>query len=140
MPRMTARFIVTALLALATGTTAASDWQPVVSSEPVSYSMDVATLVREGPVVRAWVRSVYAKPILDGNGDKARAALAREYFDCANRRSATKQMNFYSDTKFEEVLHVGPTASDVLLDWKEIAPDTLLEALMEFACSHAPPK
>jgi hypothetical protein len=138
MSHRKARFIVTAMLALVTGTAAASDWQPVYSDDAASLTMDVASLVREGPVVRAWVRTVYAKAVLDGAGAEAWAALAREYYDCKSRRAATKQINFYSDTKFQKVLHVGPTANDLLLDWKEVPPDTVGEGLLEFACSNAP--
>jgi hypothetical protein len=140
MPSMKARFIVTASLALTTGTAAASDWQPVGSNEDVSFTMDVASFVRQGQVVRAWLRSVYAEPVDDGDGRKVSASLSRNYFDCINRRWAIKQTTFFTDKNFKKVAHVGREESDALLDWSEVPPDTAAEVLLEFACSYVPQK
>jgi ABC-type uncharacterized transport system YnjBCD substrate-binding protein len=61
---MKSRIIVTALLALVTGTAAAYDWQVVVSTasgDPIS--IDAASLTRHGNIVRAWTRTILVKPL-----------------------------------------------------------------------------
>lgn len=137
MPRMKYGFIVTALLALVTGTAVASDWQPVGSNENVSFSMDVASLVRDGPIVRAWVREVYTSPKSFDVGI-AMATLSRTYFDCAKRRSAIKKATWYLDEGFKNVVRSSPETSDALLEWVDVPPDTFDEGLLDFACSKAP--
>ncbi len=102
--------------------------------------MDVGSLVREGTIVRASVRAVYAEPKDGPNGVKVWAILSRMYFDCADRRSVVKQATAFADRDFKEPLHVGPDSPDALLDWSEVPPDSRLGVLLEFACSHALPK
>jgi len=140
MPRTKARFIVTTLLALVTGTAAASDWQTVYSDDEVSLTMDVASLVRDGPIVRAWLRTVYAKPKDLAGGQKASSTRSRQFFDCKNRRSAIKQITIFADPYGAKVLQASPDIADVLLEWSDDAPDSVGEVQLEFACSHAPQK
>jgi len=138
MMHMEARLEVAALLALAAGSSVASDWQVAAGSEAGIYEVDLASLVRVGPVVRAWVRIVLTEPTDGPGGIKVMAARSRQYFDCADRRWAHKQSTFYADQQFQKVLRDGEDVPDALLDWNEVPPDSGTELLLEFACSHAP--
>ena len=138
--RRTAQFILAAMLAIVAGTAAASDWQPVATSESGTYSMDFASLVRDGTVVRAWVRITLNKPMDGPAGIKVLSARSRQYFDCENRRWAHKQSTFYADKQFEKVARDGEEVEDALLDWNQIPPDHANEILLEVACAKAPPK
>lgn len=135
-----AGIVLAILLALVTGTAVASDWQPVATSEAGSYSMDFASLVRDGTVVRAWVRITLDKPMDGPAGIKVLSAQSRQYFDCENRRWAHKQTTFYADKQFEKVARDGEEVEDALLDWNEIPPDHANEILLEVACAKAPRK
>ncbi len=140
MAQRKARIIAITLLGLVTGTAAASDWQVVATNEAGAYSMDFASLVRDGTIVRAWVRITLDKPMDGPDGIKVLSAQSRQYFDCENRRWAHKQSTFYADKQFQEVLRDGEEVKDVLLDWNEIPPDHANEILLEVACAKAPPK
>lgn len=138
MAHRKARFVFTALLGLVTGTAAASDWQPFYSDEEFSLTMDVASLVRDGLIVRAWIFSVYAEPQVAEGGAKIQAIRSRHLFDCKNRRSAVKQITIFADPKGTKVLNVGPDVADALLEWEDVPPDSVGEIQLDFACSKAP--
>jgi hypothetical protein len=135
---MKARLIVATLLALVTGTAAASDWQIVCKSANGDIcSVDVASLTRHGNIVRAWFRAVYAEPQEVG-GVKYLSERTRYYFDCAERRVALKQSTAFADKEFNEVVYFGPSHDDALLKWRDVAPDSMIESQLEVACAEAP--
>jgi hypothetical protein len=100
--------------------------------------MDVASLVRDGPVVRAWLRVIYARPQDGADGAKFLAMRSRQLFDCKNRRSAMRQMTTFAHPDFVKVVYAGSDAPDALLEWSDVAPDSVGERMLEFACSKAP--
>lgn len=137
MTHIKAGIIVAASLSLVAGATAASDWRLAVV-DPISRGeMDVASLVRDGDIVKAWVRYVYIDPVdLAGKG-KMGSRLSRVYFDCDERRMAIRQSTAFTDLGFENVLTQSPPVRELLLDWIDVAPDTSGESQLDFACSHA---
>ncbi|MFO1392543.1 MAG: hypothetical protein U1F09_02085 [Steroidobacteraceae bacterium] len=138
---MKPRIIVAALLALMAGTAAASDWQVVgiqLGTE-ARYEVDVATLVRNGPVVRAWVRTVFGTANKLSNGATARSARAFEYFNCADRQMEMRQITFYADANFSDVAVPTTQYSDAETVWRDIPPDSSQELVLDFVCKHAPP-
>ena len=87
--------------------------------------------------MRAWARTVFAEP-QESAGVKYLSDRSRVYFDCAERRMALKQLTYFADKEFNEVVYSRPSTDDAVLNWVDVAPDTVGESLLEFACSNAP--
>lgn len=130
--------------AVASSEVAAQDdrWKPVGVTDDVVAWVDSKSLRRTGTKVRTWIRWDWLKP------QKTRGSPPREYqaekqlaiYDCANRTTVTLQMIRYSD--FAAVGDIVETLTDdeATAKPRDIAPDTLGEQLLEFACEATAPK
>ena len=122
------------LLALIALPAAANRWLPVVEGPARAVYLDVAGLVREGTLVRTWMREVYTQEQRSEQvGVFYYSANSLVSYDCAKRTWAPLFRAFYSGD--------GTEVRRVNLDAVELpalaAPGSLQESLLERACAPA---
>jgi hypothetical protein len=115
-----------ALLPFATTPAAAQQWYRVGGNDNTMSYVDLASLRPLGDKIIGDVESVYIQPI----GDNIIASKIRTEFDCRDKSFRTLEYSFYApDGKF---LRTEP--SETLNEIKRPKPDSINEAIMDFAC------
>jgi hypothetical protein len=124
------------LLMLAGFPAAAGNWQIVVDNEKVRVETDVATLSRNGDIVKAWEKETFRKSEQAIPGDfyfNSTRSLAQHH--CANRTTTYLFKGYYAEDGSE----IKAIASDNDPDKKDyLAPDSLEERKLLFACTFKP--
>jgi hypothetical protein len=128
------------LLALLVGPPAANsaDWQKVGENDNFTSFVDVDTLLRSGDVVKAWVKAVFKAPQPMPDGNSFQASRELQYFRCTERQWAIKSIRFFKSTTFDDNVVLRDDVDEVELKWRDIAPGTVAEGMMEFTCARAP--
>ena len=117
----------------------AADWQPVGSNAAGRFQMDVASVVRDGSIVRAQVRFVFAEPMRAQGGQSVWGMLQYMYFNCDTRQSATKQYSAITDSTLENSTVVGDLPDDQM-KWRDVEGYPGDSLLLTTACAQTPPK
>ena len=117
----------------------AADWQPVGSNDAGRFQMDVASVVRDGSIVRAQVRFVFAEPMRAQGGQSVWGMLQYMYFNCDTRQSATKQYSAITDSTLENSTVVGDLP-DEQMKWRDVEGYPGDSLLLTTACARMPPK
>lgn len=117
----------------------AADWQPVGSNAAGRFQMDVASVVRDGSIVRAQVRFVFAEPMRAQGGQSVWGMLQYMYFNCDTRQSATKQYSAITDSTLENSTVVGDLP-DEQMKWRDVEGYPGDSLLLTTACARMPPK
>ena len=117
----------------------AADWQPVGSNAAGRFQMDVASVVRDGSIVRAQVRFVFAEPMRAQGGQSVWGMLQYMYFNCDTRQSATKQYSAITDSTLENSTVVGDLP-DEQMKWRDVEGYPGDSLLLTTACAQMPPK
>ena len=117
----------------------AADWQPVGSNAAGRFQMDVASVVRDGLIVRAQVRFVFAEPMRAQGGQSVWGMLQYMYFNCDTRQSATKQYSAITDSTLESSTVVGDLPDDQM-KWRDVEGYPGDSLLLTTACARMPPK
>ena len=117
----------------------AADWQPVGSNAAGRFQMDVASVVRDGSIVRAQVRFVFAEPMRAQGGQSVWGMLQYMYFNCDTRQSATKQYSAITDSTLENSTVVGDLP-DEQMKWRDVEGYPGDSLLLTTACAQTPPK
>jgi len=131
------RIVLLPLLALLAGNVLAGRWVPIVEGPTRAVYLDTAGAVRDGGVIRAWVREVYTQEQRsDQVGVFYYSANSLVSYDCASRTFAPLFRVFYSGD--------GTELRRVNLDAVETPtlapPGSLHEGLLERACMPLKPK
>jgi hypothetical protein len=119
------------------GTANASNWQVVGVGATASALVDANSISRSGKYKKAWVKYSFAadqEASVMTNFKKWRSSTDLIYFSCEERTSGTVQATYYDGimSNGEVVASMNLKLSQVL--FSEAAPDTLGEAVLEFAC------
>ena len=117
----------------------AADWQPVGSNDAGRFQIDVASVVRDGSIVRAQVRFVFAEPMRAQGGQSVWGMLQYMYFNCDTRQSATKQYSAITDSTLENSTVVGDLP-DEQMKWRDVEGYPGDSLLLTTACARMPPK
>lgn len=143
------RILLIALAALPLCALAEPNW--VVSggnapSEDVYsiYEIDANSVVKQKELVKAWARfsSSPARNLSSSTNKQFSSAVSLEFFDCANRESATMRINFYAD-KFGagEIVHSEDWPKEALSRrMSEVIPGSLGEGNLDKVCEIAKSK
>jgi carbonic anhydrase len=120
------------LLALAWAPAQAARWLPVTESSVRAVYLDTAGAVREGALVRTWIREVYTnEQRADQVGVMYYAANTLMSYDCTRRTLSALFRVFYGSD--------GTELRRIALDAVDVptlaSPGSLQEALLERACS-----
>lgn len=124
-------------IALLSSTANAADWRPLADSNDAKTFIDVQSIATSGKLRKAWFQHV---ELVDREGNqhtqykKYAWTKALSYFSCEERTSATVQMLYYGG-KVSEGNYLGGWSqkiSEVALN--DVAPDTIGEAMLNFAC------
>ena len=86
--------------------------------------------------MKAWVKWLYETPReLKGVYPAKNYQAVRDLsiYNCSDRNSITLQSTRYSDIEMTDVVQ-DVSIKDVAGDYSEVAPDTIGEALLEYAC------
>ena len=129
----------TSFAALPPAHAAEPDWQMVGETGTYSVWVDVASLQKEGNVVKTWTKIEYKgpTPIFASSKENQLSVRRREYFDCLAHSSALKSATSFSESNLKGDVVV--KSSDAgQMKWKETAPGTVADAILEFACARAP--
>jgi carbonic anhydrase len=131
------RIVLLPLLALLAGNVLAGRWVPIVEGPTRAVYLDTAGAVRDGGVIRTWVREVYTQEQRsDQVGVFYYSANSLVSYDCASRTFAPLFRVFYSGD--------GTELRRVNLDAVETPtlapPGSLHEGLLERACMPLKPK
>ena len=116
----------------------AADWQPVGSNDAGRFQIDVASVVRDGSIVRAQVRFVFAEPMRAQGGQSVWGMLQYMYFNCDTRQSATKQYSAITDSALEKSAVVGELPDDQM-KWHDVEGYPGDSLLLTTACAYTPP-
>lgn len=116
----------------------AADWQPVGSNDAGRFQIDVASVVRDGSIVRAQVRFVFAEPMRAQGGQSVWGMLQYMYFNCDTRQSATKQYSAITDSALENSAVVGELPDDQM-KWHDVEGYPGDSLLLTTACAYTPP-
>lgn len=122
------------LLASAT-TAAAEDWIPSGYAHGGTYFTDLASLSRQGDVVRSWMREDLPRPARGATGASYSHTFTERYDDCARRR-----FSFTGSVRRNDRGDVVETYSNPG-DWHDIVPGSIAESVWRTACAAtSPPK
>jgi carbonic anhydrase len=128
------RLISILLLALASAGAWAGRWVPLTEGANRAVYLDTAGLVRDGGMVRTWVREVYTQEQrAEQVGVYYYSANSLMSYDCARRTWAPLMKVFYGGDGTElRRLSLDAVEAPVLA-----APGSMQEGLLERACEHA---
>ena len=101
------------------------------------WSVDKASLLREGDVVNAWKRIEFAYPEFHPpTGKKVAAALFLDATDCRKRLAGVKASKLLAPDR--SVIATSEVPGERVA-WQAVAAGTLNERVLEFVC-RAPPR
>ena len=115
----------------------AADWQPIAVDDAANrYSVDAARIIREGPLVKAFVRTEYATPREDDrSGQRIFAAVDRLQVRCDDGSFALESRSYIA-ADGEEVPVV---ASDrEALKFRPAAAGSMSAAIVQRLCERGP--
>jgi hypothetical protein len=129
-----------ASLSLLMVTASAADWKLAASSEKAWFFVDTTSIVKQAKYRKAWVMWTATTAEAErqpkfGESPPAKSSKALYYFDCSSRRSTTVQgTNYSGEAGAGDVLHnYQARFTESMLE--DVAPDTVGESLLTFACS-----
>lgn len=110
-----------------------ADWTRIgVDAEANSWMVDRASMVREGDLVRAWKKTVFAVPQpYPPNGKLISSILFLDVTNCAKRVVGVKASKLFTADGTVIAAHEDP---DDRIQWQSVAPDTVIERAMQFVC------
>jgi hypothetical protein len=130
----TVRNLILVTLLLACGTAEASEWVSAAKTDITEIFFDVSSIRVEGPIRRAWVKSVLKPHTTKYTGGDANKwwseTRERIAFNCSDETSREEATTVYYDDGSNE-------SSDGTNLWRPVAPDTVGSAEMRFICAWA---
>jgi hypothetical protein len=127
---MLKKIAISAVLTCAALPAFASDWVTITNEPDHQLSVDTASIVRQGPTVKAWIRRVNTPPknIPNVHG-KVSEVKTVWVFNCQEKTMHIGAL-IATDDKGETVESV----SDHSNSWSEVVPDTLGDSVMQGLC------
>jgi hypothetical protein len=124
--------VISALLLATIAGQAAADWLPVLDHEEYIAYVDPSTIERNGSMAQMWDVTDLKYPQPSPRGYAYASSLAHMEFDCENVRTRTLYFSLRSGQMGEgrEVDSFWDATQ-----WLPVAPETLLNTLLEFACA-----
>lgn len=106
-----------------------SDWEWLETYPEQVYFASRFDSERNGDIVTMWLRIEYKNPQSPG---AHKSAVSRDDWDCVKRQRSTRGLIFYkwNNLQADEPEH----SSNLLRYWEKIAPGTIGETLLNFAC------
>lgn len=133
----TQRLLAISFVALTGGFSAlagAADWQQIAIDDDANrYSVDAARIIREGSLVKAFVRTEYASPREDeSSGTRVFAAVDRLQVRCDERSFALESRNYVAANGEE----IPVLASDrEALEFRPVAAGSMSAAIVQRLCT-----
>ena len=114
----------------------ASEWIAVAGNPSVAVYVDKQSLLRTGSKVKTWVKWVYVSPhevkgVHPKQFYRARADLS--VYSCIDRTALNIQSTTFADAEMSNVMDKF-SSKDFGNEFSDVAPDSISEALLEFAC------
>ena len=107
-----------------------SDWEWLETYPEQVYFASRFDSERNGDIVTMWLRIEYKNPQSPG---AHKSAVSRDDWDCVKRQRSTRGLIFY---KWNNLQDDKPEhSSNLLRYWEKVAPGTIGETLLNFACS-----
>lgn len=110
----------------------AAEWWYVADSKTDVFFMDRASVTSASPngrrAIRVW--AAWFSSVADDRGVKSQKE--QRFFDCADRSTATKSYIAYAP---DGAVKHSRTSEDYGLRWEPVAPGTVGEAQLVFACN-----
>lgn len=131
------KVIAAVVLSLFSVGATASDWQIAAVGGGIISEIDVASLRRSGDIVYAWERRVYEAEQHTIDGKVYLSVRIFEMLNCAERTMATTDFTSFATATFDTVVDSG-SIPDAQAKWSRVPPDSLSEAILNFACEMAP--
>jgi hypothetical protein len=137
--RLSCLTAATFLLTTASALAATPDWQMVGENDRYSVWVDAGSLQLDGNIVKAWTKLEYkaARPVPGGSGKTQLSTRRREYLNCLARSSALKSAVSFPESNLNGAQVASFTVDDSEMEWDDAAPNSVGEAVLEFACSKA---
>lgn len=129
--------VIAMTLLLVTPTVAlASDWKRVGSSAQATVFVDAESITRDLGLVRAWVKWNFTEPQSNSDGSTYLSKRQRWTIRCEARQAAVGSAASFPELDLNgDALGATNFLSSV---WFDAPPDTVEEAILKFACKHAP--
>ncbi len=131
--------IAAILLQLTPVESRASNWIEIGGNAVGTVFVDKQSLRRSGIKVKVWAKWVYAKPEeLKGSFPRQtyQATKDLKIYNCTERTTVLTQSAKYGTVDMSIVVE-NLSAPDVPSRYSEVAPDSIDEAILEFACREA---
>jgi len=109
------------------------DWEWIETYPDRVYFATRQDSERNGDIVTMWTRLEY-KHVQSPSSHKS--AVSRDDWDCKKRQRSTRGLVFYQWNNLED--QDPERSTNLLRYWEKIAPDTIGETLLLFACSIRP--
>ena len=131
-------FFALALLGASTSAVAA-DWVHVAENDSFTSLTDRTSLRRTGSRVRGWEMKVHASPTAAATDpSKTYQSVKRlMIYNCVERTSAASQIIRYATADGGEVVE-SATFEEKEMSFQESPPDSIGEAMLDYACKNAP--
>ena len=107
------------------------DWEWIETYPEQVYFATRHDSVRNGDVVTMWTRVEYKHP---QSPLAHRSALSKDDWDCAKRQRSTSGVFFYKWNNLQTDKDEPEHSTELLRSWEKIAPGTVGETLLNFAC------
>jgi hypothetical protein len=130
-------FAVLVFVASANATSA--EWVSVGHTNAAEVFVEKTTITPKGAKLKVWAKWVYVKPrVVPGSIPPKlfKSAQSLSFYDCAERKSASIQEIHYSEKNGGTTLK-SESILDSLAIFEEIAPDSIGESILQFACQQA---
>ena len=122
-----------AIFAVVTLPARGADWAQIgIDAEKNSWMVDRASILREGDIVRAWKKTLFAKPQpYPPNGKLISWMLFLDVTNCTKRVVGVKVSKLFAADGTVIAAHEDP---DDRIQWQSVAPDTVVEKSMQLVC------
>jgi hypothetical protein len=108
------------------------DWEWIETYPEQVFFATRHEAVRKGDVVSMWMRIEYKH---GQNPLDHRSALSHDDWDCRKRERSTTGVFFYKWNNLQTDRDEPEHSTNLLRTWEKVAPNTIGETLLNFACS-----
>jgi hypothetical protein len=132
----TSLFVFMLIIAIAKSSIA-SDWIKVANTDDYSVYADMQSLSRTGPKVKVWEKWVFERPqedLLSSTKKPYQSWKSLEAFLCDERTVVLLQITHYADKEMQSDPLFSISYPDKSSRYRNIAPETTGEILLDFVC------
>lgn len=114
----------------------AADWRVLDETNQLTWWLDVASLTREGDIVKAWTRTLFHSPQENSDGRLWMSNTELLLIDCRRRMMALKQVTEWVSAHWKGDSVYDDVVPDEEVEWSDIPPSAAGDETMRLSCDN----